>query len=129
MNRLEYHWKEGKYCDLWSVVHTLSGVVLASILFYFEMNLILAFVIATMLFVGWEAVEVALGIKEHTTNMVMDVVFDFLGFLIVLYLYLELDMSISLYTIIYSVVAFLLFSLWGYLAHRKRDKEGKSHLQ
>ena len=129
MKGFAHHWKEGRHYDLWSITHTLSGVVLASILFYFDMDLVLAFVIATMLFVGWEAVEVALGIKEHTANMIMDVVFDFLGFLVVLYFYLWLDMSIQLSAIIYSAIAFLIFNAWGFLAHKKRVRNGESHLQ
>ncbi|HRH25667.1 MAG TPA: hypothetical protein PLD99_01785 [Parcubacteria group bacterium] len=129
MSNIEHYWKEGKHIDLWSVVHTLSGVALGSILFYFEMDITIALVIALMLFVGWEAVEVALGIKEHATNMVMDVVFDFLGFFGVLYFYRGLDMSINISIIIYSCVALLFFSTWGFLAHKRRTREGESHLQ
>lgn len=129
MKTLEHHWKEGKYFDLWSITHTLSGVVLASILFYFEMNVLIATVIALMLFVGWEAVEVALGIKEHLTNMIMDVLFDLAGFFIVLYYCLGLGKEIGLPGVVYSSIAFLIFNLWGYLAHKKRVMNGESHLQ
>lgn len=129
MKGFAHHWKEGRHYDLWSITHTLSGVVLASTLFYFNTDLTLSFVVASMLFVGWEAVEVTLGIKEHISNMVMDVVFDFLGFLAVLYFYLGRDMSISLSVVICSIVAFLIFNTWGFLAHRKRVRNGESHLQ
>ncbi len=129
MNEIEHHWKEGRYFDLWSITHTLSGVVLGSILFYMETNTLLALIIATMLFVGWEAVEVALGIKEHLTNMIMDVAFDFLGFLVILYTYLGLGKSVELSAVIYSTIAFLIFNIWGYLAHKKRVRNGESHLQ
>jgi len=116
------YWKEGKYVDLWSIPHILSGIVLGAILFSLGVSFVPSLVISLVLFVGWEAVEVFVGIKEHITNMTMDVVCDLLGFFITSYFYFILLKPFSLITILIFVGLFVIFDLWGFTAYEKRHR-------
>src|SRR5579872_1728491 len=118
--RINDFWKEGKYLDLWSVNHLLSGVLLGVILFYFHLHFFPALVISLVLFVGWEVIELLIGINEHFTNIVMDVVCDTAGFLLTAYFHFALGKSISIMGFVIIGVIFLLFNLWGFLAYEKR---------
>ena len=117
---INQYWKEGKYVDLWSINHILSGVVVGALLFRFGLNFHWAIIVSLALFVGWEIFEIVIGIKEHMTNIVMDVVFDLVGFLLTSYHYLALHRPFSLRTTVVFIVVFLSFNLWGFLAYEKR---------
>lgn len=123
MNKINQYWKEGRYIDLWSLNHVLSGVVLASILFGFGVSFVTSVVIAFVLFVGWEVAEVALGIKEHTPNMVMDVVCDFAGFFGIAYRVFILDNEVSLFATLGWIALFMVFNIWGFFAYEVRKIE------
>jgi hypothetical protein len=75
--------EEGKYLDLWSVNHFLSGVVFASWILRFTFNIWFIFGIYFILAVLWEVYEFYGGIFEHFGNKVMDVVTGVVGFLII----------------------------------------------
>ena len=67
-------WREGKYLDLWSVPHFLSGMVVALSLYVFGFEVRSAFVIAFLLLVGYEMFEVIAKIDETRWNRTLDVV-------------------------------------------------------
>ncbi len=122
MLKINDYWKEGKYFDLWSINHVLSGIVLGIILFYFGLSLVPSIIIALVLFVGWEVAEVLLGIKEHTPNMIMDVCCDFAGLIITSYFYFVLLKPFSQTTSLIFLALFIGFNLWGFVAYEKRHR-------
>lgn len=126
MEWLNERWKEGRYIDLWSVNHILSGVVLAALLFNFSVGFWPAFIFATILFVGWEVYEVLVGIKEHTSNMVMDVVCDLAGFLYVAFAYFVQGEPFTWMGTALVFVDFMAMNLWGYLAYQERKRYEES---
>ena len=73
-------WREGKYLDLWSVPHFLSGVVVALSLYVFGFEVRSAFVIAFLLLVGYEMFEVIAKIDETRWNRTLDVVVGMVSF-------------------------------------------------
>jgi hypothetical protein len=73
-------WAEGKWLDLWSVPHFLSGVVVAFCLHFFSFGIPASFVIAVLLLIAYEMFEVITRIEEMWTNRLMDVVVGMTSF-------------------------------------------------
>lgn len=74
-------WREGKWLDLWSVVHFLSGLSVALGLSVFGFGLWPTFIIATLLFIAYEMWEAMEKIEETPQNRFMDVVVGQVSFL------------------------------------------------
>lgn len=74
-------WKEGKWLDLWSVVHFLSGICVAFTLALFHFGLNATIVIALLLLIAYEMFEVIARIEETVTNRIMDVVVGMISFI------------------------------------------------
>lgn len=73
-------WAEGKWLDLWSVPHFLSGIALAFTIYLFKFDTDAAFIIAFLLLVAYEMFEVIAKIEETPTNRIMDVVVGMVSF-------------------------------------------------
>lgn len=73
-------WREGKYLDLWSVPHFLSGVSVALGLHILGFDFWAAFVIGFLLLVGYEMFEVIAKIEETKMNRTLDVVVGMMSF-------------------------------------------------
>src|SRR3990167_4615278 len=73
-------WREGKYLDLWSVPHFLSGMAVAFGLFFLDFATNAAFIIAILLLVAYEMFEVIAKIEETRWNRVLDVVVGMASF-------------------------------------------------
>lgn len=73
-------WREGKYLDLWSVPHFLSGIAVAFSLSMLDFAATAAFVIAFLLLVGYEMFEVIANIEETRWNRTLDVVVGMASF-------------------------------------------------
>lgn len=79
-------WREGKWFDLWSVVHLFSGASMGFIFYFLPFNTTASIVIAFLLLVAYEMWEKIVGIEEAPTNRVMDVVVGMVGFLPIFFL-------------------------------------------
>lgn len=73
-------WQEAQYLDLWSIVHLLSGMVLAMIISFFGLSFWFSVFVAFILMVLWEFFESAIGIGEHATNLFTDLVVGLIGY-------------------------------------------------
>lgn len=73
-------WREGKYLDLWSVPHFLSGMCVAFGLFFLDYTANAAFVIVFLLLVAYEMFEVIAKIEETRWNRILDVVVGMASF-------------------------------------------------
>lgn len=74
-------WREGKYADLWSVVHVLSGTHFGFLPLLLTAGLAPLAVVTVLLLVLWEVVEkFVLGVTEHPANQTTDVLFGMVGF-------------------------------------------------
>ncbi|OGG59857.1 hypothetical protein A2765_04705 [Candidatus Kaiserbacteria bacterium RIFCSPHIGHO2_01_FULL_56_24] len=73
-------WREGKYLDLWSVPHFLSGMVVGFSLFFLGFALNAALTIAFLVLVAYEMFEVIAQIEETRWNRILDVVVGMASF-------------------------------------------------
>jgi len=117
MNFLEVL-KKGKYVNLWSVNHFLSGIVFAGWVFKLEFSPWLVFLIYFILAVGWEVCEVYIGEFEIFGNKIMDVVTGVLGFWIVYY-FMILQKPMSDPFIILCTLLFLILELYFFFDYKK----------
>lgn len=113
-------WREGKYLDLWSIVHVVSGVVVALALSLSGLGMPASFVIALLVLVMYEMWEAMVRIEETPQNRVADVVVGIAAFYPA-YVALAPLLSGSRYAAVFFL--FLLgdiaLSTFGWLASRK----------
>jgi hypothetical protein len=74
-------WREGKWLDLWSVVHFLSGVSLGLGISFFKFGTVSSVIIVFLLLVAYEMWEAMVKIEETPQNRFMDVVVGMVSFL------------------------------------------------
>jgi hypothetical protein len=112
-------WKHGKYVDTWSVVHVLSGFLLAGIFYSTSYTLVQAFVSAFIALVAWEVFEWVLKIIEPSMNVLVDLVVGMLGFLCGAYLYyvVQIPFAVSFYG---AAAITLGLAAWGFIDFLKR---------
>ncbi len=67
-------WKEGKWLDLWSVVHFLSGMTIGFVFHLVNLGAVASVIIVFLRHTAYEMWEKIVGIDEAPTNRVMDVV-------------------------------------------------------
>jgi hypothetical protein len=113
-------WKHGKYVDLWSLVHFLSGFLLGAIFFALGYTFLTALLLSTILLLLWEAFEWLTKISEPSVNVAMDMVVGLAGFLAGAYLYYFLDVPFEMLHFSILLTATLLLSLWGFFDFLKR---------
>ena len=107
-------WKHGRYVDLWSLVHLLSGALLASGLFWLGLSFGWAFLSAIALLIAWELYEWLLGIIEVTPNVALDIIIGLAGFLLVAYWHYGLGMPVTLPVTGAIAALTALLSIWGF---------------
>jgi hypothetical protein len=112
-------WKHGTYVDLWSVVHVLSGFLLAALLYKLGYGLVTASIYATLLLIAWEAFEWLAKIIEPSVNVAVDIVVGLLGFFAGVVIFYILDKPFDVY-FYPALVATAVLSLWGFLDFKKR---------
>lgn len=114
--------KNGKYLDLWSVNHTLSGIVIAGPLYYLSIPLIYSFLISLVLMVSWELYEIIFKIAETWQNRTTDVITGVLGFSFIWYLYTRTANTSEVLIYIVALSLFLLLEIWGYIAYKAGER-------
>ena len=113
-------WKHGKYIDLWSIVHFLSGTLVASLAYWLELPFFWATVIAIVGVLGWEFVEAATRIIESKTNVIMDIIIGLAGFFFASYLYFIQNLFFSPWIFSGLVLLTGVLSLWGFIDFLKK---------
>lgn len=74
-------WREGKYIDLWSVVHLLTGVSFGLGMFFLKFGTAPSALIVFILLVAYELWEALVKIEETPQNRMMDVVLGMTSFI------------------------------------------------
>jgi len=106
-------WKHGTYIDTWSLVHFLSGVLLSSLFYKLGFGFTLALVCSFFILLAWEVFEWAITIIEPSANVIMDMVFGTLGFLLGFFLLVNMGVSFWILFCPTALTAFVL-SFWGF---------------
>jgi signal transduction histidine kinase len=112
-------WREGKYLDLWSVPHFLSGMAVAFGLFFFAFTAKAAFVIAFLLLVAYEMFEVIAKIEETRWNRILDVVVGMASFTPTFLLLPSVPRTWAVAAFVVVVVADSVLSFFGWRASQK----------
>jgi hypothetical protein len=115
-------WREGKFVDLWSVVHFLTGFAVGGAFIFLHVNAYIASAIAVGLFTGWEIFEPLIKIHEQSTNHISDVIVDYVGFFIAQLYVFALQGVMHWY--IPTIVALIALTLmtFGIINFKKRKK-------
>ena|SRR3989344_2277427 len=112
-------WKHGKYLDLWSFVHFLSGFVLGGLFYWLGFGFLWAFIYSALLLILWEVFEFFIKIIEPSVNVTVDIVIGLVGFFLAAWFYfLKTGFDLPIY--LGGVGLTLLLSLWGFLDFLKR---------
>ena len=107
-------WKHGKYLDMWSLVHFLSGFVLCGLFYWLESGFIWTLIYSSILLLLWEIFEFFISIIEPSVNVIVDIVVGLLGFFSAAWLYfLRTEFDVPFYLTVVGVTFIL--SLWGFV--------------
>ena len=112
-------WSEGKYVDLWSLVHLLAGFHAASLLRLVGLSLFWTGSITLLALAAYEVVEKVANVEEHATNRLTDIVFGIAGAAISLEV-AQADPGRFVY--VASTVVFTMLNFLGWRAWRKRER-------
>ena len=115
-------WREGKWVDLWSVVHLLSGVSTAFAIKWFGFGFAASAVIAFLLFVAYELWEAMVKIHETPQNRSMDVVAGMVSFVPTFFLTQGLSGSSFILAFGLVLTANVVLATFGWLASRKAEE-------
>lgn len=113
-------WKHGKYIDMWSTVHFLSGYSLFLIFNIIGYDLLHSMIISVSLLILWEFFEWITDIIEPSLNVMTDIIVGFLGFSLGWFLHYFLDQQFDVIYLGFIIVVTLSLSLWGFLDFLKR---------
>jgi hypothetical protein len=108
-------WKHGRHLDLWSVVHILSGALLAFSCYWLNLSFWTASLISLAALILWEVIEWLLGIIEPSVNVTVDIVVGVFGFLVVAYWHYYLGNAFDVSTFSACLILTSCLALWGFL--------------
>lgn len=113
-------WREGKWLDLWSVVHFLSGMTIGFVAYLLHLGDVASVIIVFLGLVAYEMWEKIVGIEEMPTNRVMDVVVGMASFMSVFF-YLAPRLSVTSYILTagFTITANVVGSVFGWIASQK----------
>jgi type III secretory pathway component EscU len=108
-------WKHGKYVDLWSLVHFLSGVLLAAVTQRLDLPFFWALAVSVVALVAWEWFEALKKIIEPSVNVTVDIVIGLVGFLLA-WSFVSWNDAL----LVAVLIATVLLSFWGFMDFLKR---------
>jgi hypothetical protein len=113
-------WREGKWLDLWSVVHFLSGVSIAIGFQIFGFGFWPTAVITFICLVAYELWEAMVKIAETPQNRVMDVVVGMVSFLLTHAVGIPPVWTTQFYIAFFGVLAInVMLATLGWIASQK----------
>ena len=113
-------WREGKWLDLWSVVHLLSGVSMGLIGSFFHFPIVPSLIIGFLLLVIYEMWEAIAQIEETPQNRVTDVVVGMISFVpTFLYFVPQFTASQVVLVLLPVLTVNIILAIVGWLASRK----------
>lgn len=115
-------WEEGRFFDLWMVVHFLSGVSGGLSNVFFGLSSLGVYALGASLLIVWELVEFARGIRETWENRALDLVVGVAGIAVAQIAAARLDPTWEYAAFGASSAAFMLGTVRGWLAYRARAR-------
>jgi len=115
-------WREGKWIDLWSVVHFLSGVSFGLGATFFKFGAVPTIVIVFLLLVAYEMWEAMVKIHETPQNRFMDVVVGMASFVPAFFLVQGLSGPSLILAFGLVLTVNIVLATFGWLASRKAEE-------
>src|SRR3989344_2584189 len=112
-------WREGRWFDLWSLVHCLSGITGGFLFRYLGLDNFSAYAISFLLLVLYEMFEALAKIEETPQNRTMDVVVGMASFIPAYYLNPFLSLPAN---VIFGAVFFAISLTLGAIGWRASKK-------
>ena len=114
-------WSEGRYVDLWTIPHILAGVLLAGYFYWLGILFITNLLITTLLVIAWEFFELHfLGVHEHFTNSVTDIVVALIGFAITYGFIINYPFATIIPYLLGLTAIYIILNSWGFLAYKRK---------
>ncbi|MBX3131879.1 MAG: hypothetical protein KF689_00660 [Gemmatimonadaceae bacterium] len=115
-------WGEGRYFDLWMLVHLISGVAGGFSSVFFRLTTLGVIAVAAIVMLLWEVGEYALGVRESWSNRALDIAVGLLGVFAALQVAAEWDRDRRLIAFwgCFALAAGL--GVLGGLAYRRRQQ-------
>ena len=115
---------EGRYVDLWSIPHVISGALIAFALMRLGFGFWSGLALSAALASGWELFEqfTALSSTEYASNSLMDIVFGVLGYLLFRWFAVLNTHAVRAevsYVLLGAFVVLVLFGWASYVRYRK----------
>ncbi len=79
-------WNEGRYFDLWMLVHFLSGAAGGFVNVFFGLTTLQVVLLGLAMMVAWEVGELSIGVFESPLNRSIDVGVGVLGTILALWI-------------------------------------------
>lgn len=113
-------WREGKWLDLWSVVHLLSGVSVGFAFYPLHLGASATTIIVFLGFTAYEMWEKIVGIIETPTNRVTDIVVGMVSFIPTFFILAPwLNETYFILTFVLVFTANIVMSVFGWSASQK----------
>lgn len=118
---VSFTWSEGRYIDLWSIVHIISGSILALLLSFTDLSLLWSITFAVALMIVWEIFESIIKVGESIENLFIDILVGLFGFSYMTAIMPE-DGGVRLSLLITFAAFGLILDYFGWKAFKKRTK-------
>ncbi len=115
-------WREGKWVDLWSVVHFLSGVSFGLGATFFKFGSVPTIIIVFILLVAYEMWEAMVKIHETPQNRFMDVVVGMVSFIPTFFLAQGVSGPYFILGFSFVLALNVILATIGWLASRKAEE-------
>jgi hypothetical protein len=115
-------WDEGAYFDLWMAVHFASGVAGGFSNIYLGLSTQGVLVVASLLMMLWELFEFSAGIREATSNRVLDIAVGLGGVLLALWISSRMTARASVIAFVMTLTVALIGTVMGWRAYRQRKR-------
>lgn len=113
--------EEGRFWDLWMVVHLLAGVGTGIFFELIQLSFMPAFITVLVVGIAWEVVETKyFGVREVLENQIIDIIIALAGFGVAYAVSVPLQPLLTVPALIAVVVILSLMEYRGWKVHKER---------
>lgn len=117
-------WREGRFFDLWMLVHFASGLAGGLSNVFFGLSTLGVYITATVIMILWEVGEYLMGVREAMSNRVLDIVVGLAGAQLALWIAAPLTHRGQVIAFILGFGLAMAASALGWIAFRRRAAKG-----